>query len=261
MKGFLELLGRRFLNAVIYFDGSTRMLFRAAAVLVTPPFKLAAVVEQIEYIGIKSTLIATFTALFTGLVMALQLAFSLERFGAQSFAANVLAVSLVRELGPVLTGLLVGGRVGAGITAEVGSMKVTEQIDAISALGADPVRELVVPKIVACAVVLPVLTVYSIVVGILSGMLITMSELGVHPTFYMNQVYAVLEVSDFAGGVGKSFFFGIIIGLVGCYRGFTTAGGTVGVGRATTESVVTISLSILVADFFLTKLFILLFQA
>jgi phospholipid/cholesterol/gamma-HCH transport system permease protein len=140
-------------------------------------------------------------------------------------------------------------------------MKVTEQIDAIRALGADPIRELVAPKLIACTIVLPILTVYSIVVGILSGMLITMSELGVNPTYYMNQVYAVLEVSDFVGGVGKSAFFGIIIGLVGCYRGFTTAGGTVGVGRATTESVVTISLSILVADFFLTKLFILLFQA
>lgn len=261
MREFLELLGRRFMKAVIYFDGSTKMLFRSLAVLVTPPFKFSAVVEQIEYIGIKSALIATFTALFTGLVMALQLSFSLARFGAESFAANVLAVSLVRELGPVLTGLLVGGRVGAGITAEVGSMKVTEQIDAVRALGADPIRELVVPKIVACAIVLPVLTVYSIVVGILSGMIITMRELGVNPTFYMNQVYGILEISDFAGGVGKSFFFGIIIGLVGCYRGFTTEGGTVGVGRATTESVVTISLSILVADFFLTKLFILLFQA
>jgi phospholipid/cholesterol/gamma-HCH transport system permease protein len=261
MRGFLQLLGNRFMKAVIYFDGSTRMLARTIAVIATPPFRFSLVVDQIEYIGMKSTLIATFTALFTGLVMALQLAFSLERFGAQSFAANVLAVSLVRELGPVLTGLLVGGRVGAGITAEVGSMKVTEQIDAIRALGADPIRELVAPKLLACTIVLPVLTVYSIVVGILSGMLITMSELGVNPTYYMNQVYAVLEVSDFVGGVGKSAFFGVIIGLVGCYRGFTTAGGTVGVGRATTESVVTISLSILVADFFLTKLFILLFQA
>jgi len=261
VKEFLQILGQRFIKAVVYFDGSTRMLVRSVVVLLTPPLKVGSVIEQIEYTGIKSALIATFTALFTGLVMALQLAFSLERFGAQSFAANVLAVALVRELGPVLTGLLVGGRVGAGITAEVGSMKVTEQIDAIRALGADPIRELVVPKIVACAIVLPVLTVYSIVVGILSGMLITMSELAVNPTFYMNQVYAVLEVSDFIGGVGKSAFFGVIIGLVGCYRGFTTVGGTVGVGRATTESVVTISLSILVADFFLTKLFILLFQA
>jgi phospholipid/cholesterol/gamma-HCH transport system permease protein len=261
MKALLLMLGRRFIKTVVYFDGSTRMLLRTIFVLVTPPFKIVSVVEQIEYIGIKSIMIATFTALFTGLVMALQLAFSLKRFGAESFAANVLAVSLVRELGPVLTGLLVGGRVGAGITAEVGSMNVTEQIDAVRALGADPIRELVGPKVLACAIVLPVLTVFSIVVGILSGMLITMSELGVNPTYYMNQVYNVLEVSDFIGGVGKSAFFGVIIGLVGCYRGFTTVGGTVGVGRATTESVVTISLSILVADFFLTKLFILLFQA
>jgi phospholipid/cholesterol/gamma-HCH transport system permease protein len=261
MKEFLRILGERFIKTVIYFDGSTRMFFRTILTLVTPPFRYGLVVEQIEYIGIKSILIATFTALFTGLVFALQLAFSLKRFGAESFAANVLAVSLVRELGPVLTGLLVGGRVGAGITAEVGSMNVTEQIDAVRALGADPVRELVAPKILACTIVLPVLTVFSIVVGIISGMLITMRELGVNPTYYMNQVYNVLEISDFIGGVGKSAYFGMIIGLVGCYRGFTTVGGTVGVGKATTESVVTISLSILVADFFLTKLFILVFQA
>ncbi len=261
MKEFFRVLGERFLKTVIYFDGSTRMFFRTILTLVTPPFRYGLVVEQIEYIGIKSILIATFTALFTGLVFALQLAFSLKRFGAESFAANVLAVSLVRELGPVLTGLLVGGRVGAGITAEVGSMNVTEQIDAFRALGADPVRELVGPKVLACTIVLPVLTVFSIVVGIISGMLITMRELGVNPTYYMNQVYNVLEISDFVGGVGKSAFFGMIIGLVGCYRGFTTVGGTVGVGKATTESVVTISLSILVADFFLTKLFILVFQA
>jgi phospholipid/cholesterol/gamma-HCH transport system permease protein len=261
MKEFLRVLGERFIRMALYFEGSTRMFLRTVLALVTPPLRYGLIVEQIEYIGIKSVMIATFTALFTGLVMALQLAFSLKRFGAESFAANVLAVSLVRELGPVLTGLLVGGRVGAGITAEVGSMNVTEQIDALRALGADPIRELVAPKVMACTVVLPVLTVFSIVVGILSGMLITMSELGVNPTYYMNQVYNVLEISDFVGGVGKSAFFGLIIGLVGCYRGFTTAGGTVGVGRATTESVVTISLSILVADFFLTKLFILLFQA
>ncbi len=261
MKALLQVLGRRVIRTAVYFNGSTRMLLRTLLVLVTPPFRIGLIVEQIEYVGIKSIMIATFTALFTGLVMALQLAFSLKRFGAESFAANVLAVSLVRELGPVLTGLLVGGRVGAGITAEVGSMNVTEQIDAVRALGADPIRELVGPKVLACAIVLPVLTVFSIVVGILSGMFITMRELGVNPAYYMNQVYGILEISDFIGGVGKSVFFGVIIGLVGCYRGFTTVGGTVGVGRATTESVVTISLSILVADFFLTKLFILLFQA
>jgi phospholipid/cholesterol/gamma-HCH transport system permease protein len=261
MKALLRMLGNRFIRAAIYFEGSTRMFLRTVRVLVTPPFRLSLIVEQIEYIGIKSILIATFTALFTGLVFALQLAFSLKRFGAESFAANVLAVALVRELGPVLTGLLVGGRVGAGITAEVGSMNVTEQIDAVRALGADPIREIVAPKVLACSIVLPVLTVFSIVVGILSGMLITMRELAVNPTYYMNQVYNVLEIADFVGGVGKSAFFGAIIGLVGCYRGFTTRGGTVGVGRATTESVVTISLSILVADFFLTKLFILIFQA
>jgi phospholipid/cholesterol/gamma-HCH transport system permease protein len=138
-------------------------------------------------------------------------------------------------------------------------MQVTEQIDAIKALGADPVRELVVPKTLACMIVLPLLTVYADIVGILSGMVVTVIELGVEPVKYIDQVFNVLTISDFAGGLGKAFFFGLIIGIVGCYRGFTTRGGTVGVGVATTSSVVTISLSILVADFFLTKLFMLVF--
>jgi len=261
MRAFFERLGRWALMSITYLDGTSRMFFRAAAALVTPPFRPHVVIAQIEYTGIQSILVATITALFTGAVMALQMAFSLERFGAESFAANVLAVSLVRELGPVLTGLLVGGRVGAGITAEVGSMQVTEQIDAIRSLGADPIRELVTPKILACAVVLPILTVFAIEVGILSGMVVSMIELDVNPVFYMRQVNDILEISDFLGGLGKSAFFGIIIGVVGCYKGFTTRGGTVGVGKATTESVVNICLTILVADLFLTKIFMILFQA
>lgn len=261
MNDPFDILADKSMRAIIYFDGITDMFLKTVKAIFTPPFRFYLVIEQLEYIGIKSFLIATITALFTGAVMALQLAFSLKTFGAESFAANVLSVALVRELGPVLTGLLVGGRVGAGITAEVGSMKVTEQIDAIRSLGADPIRELVVPKVLACTIVLPILSIFAIIVGILSGMVVTYTELGVNPAFYMDQVYWILNISDFVGGVGKAAFFGLIIGLVGCYEGFTTSGGTVGVGKATTTSVVTISLSILVADYFLTKLFMLLFQA
>jgi len=261
MKKLPDILIGWLVSTIRYFDGIARMAARTVKAAVTPPYQLHLISEQVEYIGIKSLLIATVTALFTGAVMALQLAFSLKRFGAESFAANVLSVALVRELGPVLTGLLVGGRVGAGITAEVGSMQVTEQIDAIRALGADPIRELVVPKVLACMIVLPLLVVFADVVGILSGMFVTFKELGVAPTFYMDQVYRVLIISDFIGGLGKAVFFGMVIGLIGCYQGFVTTGGTVGVGRSTTASVVIISLSILVSDFFLTKLFILLFQA
>ncbi len=261
MRNLLEFLGKWSIKAMVYLEGTTRMTLKMAVGVVTPPYNLRLIIEQIEYTGIKSMLIATITALFTGAVMALQLAFSLKRFGAESFAANVLSVALVRELGPVLTGLLVGGRVGAGITAEVGSMQVTEQIDAIRSLGADPIKELVVPKVLACMIVLPLLVIFADIVGILSGMFVTMTELGVKPIFYMDQVYRVLEINDFLGGLGKSVFFGLIIGIIGCYQGFITSGGTVGVGKATTVSVVAISLTILVSDFFLTKLFILVFQA
>jgi phospholipid/cholesterol/gamma-HCH transport system permease protein len=261
MRRLFEFLGEWSIKTMVYLEGTTRMTLKMIAGVVTPPYNIHLIIEQIEYTGIKSILIATITALFTGAVMALQLAFSLKRFGAESFAANVLSVALVRELGPVLTGLLVGGRVGAGITAEVGSMQVTEQIDAIRSLGADPIKELVVPKVLACMIVLPLLVVLADVVGILSGMIVSMIELGVNPAFYMDQVYRVLEISDFLGGLGKSVFFGLIIGIIGCYQGFITSGGTVGVGKATTVSVVAISLTILVSDFFLTKLFILVFQA
>ena len=259
MKEFFITIGKWFIKAMLYLEGTATLTLEAGKIFITHPLNLRPAIDQIEYIGIKSMLIALITALFTGAVMALQMAFALKRFGAADFAANVLAVSLVRELGPVLTGLLVGGRVGAGITAEVGSMQVTEQIDAIKALGADPVRELVVPKTLACMIVLPLLTIYADIVGILSGMVVTVLELGVEPVKYIDQVFNVLTISDFAGGLGKAFFFGLIIGIVGCYRGFTTTGGTVGVGVATTSSVVTISLSILVADFFLTKLFMIVF--
>ena len=260
MKEFFETIGKWFINAMLYLEETAKLTLEITIATFTPPFRFRYFIEQIEYIGIQSMMIAMLTAIFTGAVMALQMAFSLKRFGADAFVANILSVSLVRELGPVLTGLMVGGRVGAGITAEVGSMQVTEQIDAIKALGADPVRELFVPKTLACMVVLPVLIVYADIIGNIAGMVVSTIELGVEPVYYMDQVFRILKISDFLGGVAKGIFFGLIIGVVGCYLGLKTKGGTVGVGMATTTSVVAIFLTILVADLFLTKLLMILFQ-
>jgi phospholipid/cholesterol/gamma-HCH transport system permease protein len=215
------------------------------------------VMEQFEQIGWKSLSIVNLTALSTGMVLALQLGHSLERFGAKPFVSRIVGVSLVREMGPILTALMIGGRVGAGITAEIGTMAVTEQVDAIRALGASPVRALVVPRICALLVMLPALTVIGDMVGIVGGLLIGLSEMHLAPSFYMNSLIQGLMLNDVLSGIGKSFFFAYFIGIIACRNGLRVTGGADGVGRATTTTVVEASITVLVSDFFLTKLFLL----
>jgi phospholipid/cholesterol/gamma-HCH transport system permease protein len=223
---------------------------------VTRPPGWRVIVDQLEQIGWRSLSIVNLTALATGSVLALQLGHSLDRFGAKPFVSRIVGVSLVREMGPILTALMIGGRVGAGITAELGTMAVTEQVDAIRALGASPVRALVVPRMVALLVMLPVLTVIGDLVGILGGMLISMSELNVGPSFYFNSLLHGLMLNDVLSGLGKSVFFAYFIGIIACRNGLRVTGGADGVGRATTETVVASSITVLIADFFLTKLFL-----
>jgi phospholipid/cholesterol/gamma-HCH transport system permease protein len=225
---------------------------------IKPPYDLRLIVQQIDYIGIRSLTVVNLIAVFSGMVLALQTAYVLTRFGAKGFIGVVVALSLVREIGPVFTAIMVGGRVGSGITAEIGSMKVTEQIDAIRVMGANPVKKLVVPKLVATVVALPLLTIVAVILGILGGLLISVSELQVNPHYYFNTILESITFQDVVSGVGKTFFFGLIIALIGCYQGMVTEGGTEGVGRSTTITVVLISIMILISDFFLTKLFMLL---
>lgn len=190
------------------------------------------------------------------MVMALQFAVGLEPYGASLYTGKLVSLGIVRELGPVLTALMVGGRVGSGITAEIGSMAVTEQVDAIRALGADPVKRLVLPRVLACVIALPLLTMVSDLVGILGGMIITMQEVGITWRFFLNQLLDTIGTVDLLHGLGKSLFFGYIVGIVGCYLGLRTVGGTAGVGRNTTVTVVVVSISILVSDYILTNLFL-----
>ncbi len=225
---------------------------------VTPPFAFRELVRQVDEMGVKSISIASITALFTGMVLALQSAVGLTRFGAKLYVGAIVSMSVVRELGPGLTALVLAGRVGAGITAELGSMAVTEQVDALRAIGASPIRKLVVPRVLACMIVLPLLSVLADVLGILGGMIIGTTELQVSWHFYLRTVRDTLVLGDVMSGIGKAPFFGLIIGTIGCYNGLQTRGGTVGVGQATTSTVVASSIGILVADFFLTKLFLLL---
>lgn len=212
--------------------------------------------DQLHHLGVGSTPIVLTTALFTGMVLALQTAASWAAFG-KFLIGDVVALSIVRELGPVLSALMIGGRVGAGITAEIGSMKVTEQVDAIRALAADPVKKLVFPKVLATTVMLPVLTTLADLVGIFGGLLIACFELNQTSEFYMKHVRSALEVHDIFSGIGKTVFFALFISTIACYNGLRASGGADGVGRATTQTVVAASIAVLVSDFFLTKLFLL----
>jgi len=191
--------------------------------------------------------------------MAVQFAISLEKFGAMEYTGRVVGLSFTRELAPTLTAVIVGGRVGSGMAAEVGSMAVTEQIDAIRALGADPVKKLVLPRVVASVVGMPVLCMLALVFGFSGANLVTSLQFNIPAPFFFRTAVSVTTFHDFISGLYKCPCFGLIIAMVGCYFGLTTRGGTEGVGKSTTETVVVVSIAILIADFFLTKLYFLLF--
>ena len=219
------------------------------------PLELSSWIREMEKIGVRSLGVAGITAVFTGMVLALQTAYSLPSLGVKYYIGTVVSKSIVRELGPVLTALIVGGRIGSGITAELGTMKVTEQIDAMRSMAADPVKKLVVPKIVATFIMLPALTAIGNFLGILGGLFIAVFQLDLTAGFYLNDVLDSLTLGDVFSGLGKSFFFAYFITVIGCYNGLHAEGGADGVGRATTNTVVMAAIMVLVSDFFLTKLF------
>jgi phospholipid/cholesterol/gamma-HCH transport system permease protein len=226
--------------------------------LVRRPFERELWIEQLFQLGFRSLTITNVTLLFTGMVLAIQTAYSLAAYGGKSFVGDIISLSVVRELGPVLTALMVAGRVGAGITAELGSMAVTEQVDALRALAASPVKKLVVPRVGALLVMLPLLTILADTIGIFGGLVMAVTELGQTQAYYMNHVLTALRVQDIASGVGKTFFFAALIGIIACYNGLKATGGADGVGKATTNTVVLASIAIIISDFFLTKIFLLL---
>ena len=227
--------------------------------LALPPAYFAHVIREIEIMGVRSLGVALTAAIFTGMVFALQSAVNMARFGAEAYVGPLTALAILRELGPVLTAILVGGKVASGITAELGSMKVTEQIDALRTLGVNYVKRLIVPRILAALVVFPLLTVLSDALGVLGGMVMMYFERGADMYAYWNVTTYWVVPRDFLMGVGKSVFFGVIVTLIGCYNGLTTQGGTEGLGRATTATVVHVTMGVIISDFFLTKLFLILF--
>ncbi|MDD9946258.1 MAG: ABC transporter permease [Myxococcales bacterium] len=220
------------------------------------PFGREAILDQIEAIGVRSTSVVLLTAVFSSMVITVQFSVQLARFGAKEWAGNAVGVTLARELGPVMTALMVGGRVGAGIAAELGSMSVTEQIDAVRALGADPVKKLVVPRVLATLTVLPLMDAVAVVIGVLAGGLVASLDPNVSLYYFVLAALRSTTMTDFMTGLVKTLFFAFNIAIVACYRGMTTRGGTVGVGRATTETVVITSVVTLVLDFVLTKIFL-----
>jgi phospholipid/cholesterol/gamma-HCH transport system permease protein len=223
---------------------------------VTRPFYHHDVIEQFDIIGVGSLTVVILTGLFTGAVLALQTGITLDQFGARSVVGRLVSASMVKELGPVLTALMVAGRVGSGIAAELGSMMVTEQISALRALGTDPIRKLAVPRVLAGLLMVPVLTVISAGVGMVGAWLVAILQLRVASTVYWHSVVDGLYIQDVWMGIIKPFFLGFAIVSIGCHVGLRTSGGTQGVGRATTNAVVAASVAVLAVNFFVTKLLI-----
>lgn len=246
-------------SALLEVQEYVRLIAAVGRGLVTRPIYGREIVEQFNAIGVGSLTVVLLTGLFTGAVLALQSGLTLDQFGARAVVGRLVSASMIKELGPVLTALIVTGRVGSGIAAELGSMMVTDQISALRALGTDPVRKLAVPRVLAGVVMVPVLTVISDFVGILGAWVITVTQLRVASSVYWNSVVDGLYLADVWMGLIKPVFLGFVIVSIGCHVGLRTSGGTQGVGRATTHAVVAGSVAVLVVDFFLTKLMISVF--
>jgi len=243
---FLEHLG----EVTVLSARTFRMLWKR-------PFETRSTLHQMEMLGVKSMGIVSVTSIFIGMVMTIQFAFGLKRFGGLEYIPRVIVLSFLRELAPTLTAVIVGGRIGSGMTAEVGAMNVTEQVDAIRALGADPAKKLVLPRVLASVLIMPVLSVYALILGTVGAIVICAAQFGIAPKNFVLSALEVIKMGDFFSGLLKTPVFGFIIGIVGCHYGLRTSGGTEGVGLSTTRTVVAVSISILIADFLLTKLFML----
>ena len=247
---------QRWAKKTLFHLGGIGLLARDLARAMTSKWETGEILRQADTLGVQSISITNLTALFTGMVLALQTAYSLSQFGGKLFVSRVVVLSLCRELGPSLTALMVAARVGAGITAELGTMAVTEQVDALRALGASPVKKLVLPRVVAVTLMLPALALLADFLGILGGLAIAVLELKIGASFYITTTLQSLHINDLMHGLCKTPFFGFEIALISCYNGLSATGGADGVGRATTTSVVVSSIAVLVTDFFLTKLFL-----
>jgi phospholipid/cholesterol/gamma-HCH transport system permease protein len=243
-------------QSVLEVQEYVRLCSAAIRACFTKPFYYRDVIEQFDAIGLGSLTVVLLTGFFTGAVLALNSGITLDQFGAREFVGRLISASMVKELGPVLTGLMLAGRVGSGIAAEIGSMVVTDQVSALRALGTDPIRKLVVPRVLAGFFMTPVLTIIADAVGIVGGWLIAVAQLRVASSLYWSSIIEGLYMEDAWQGILKPFFLGFVIVTIGCHVGLRTKGGTQGVGRATTNAVVASSVAVIAVDFFLTRLLI-----
>ena len=240
----------------LYFVGGIGYLARDCfRELKKKPFYGNLLIDQIYLVGVKSLPLVLITAASTGMVMSLQYGLGLEKFGGKPYVPRLVASTILREMGPVFTSLMIAARVGAGFASEIGSMVVTQQIDAIRALGTSPIKRIVIPRILACIIVLPLLVAITNLVGNLGGLIIGHFELGLDPQFYFRKVLETSNIKDYMTGIFKAYFFAAFIAFPACYFGLSVKNGTKEVGIATTKAVVTASLLILVGNFFLSKLF------
>lgn len=239
----------------IFLGGVTLLALQVSQNLGSKPFYFELFVEQIYQVGIRSFPLVFLTAISIGMVMSLQFGLGLEKFGGKLYVPKLMAATIIREIGPVFTSLMMAARVGAGFASEIGSMVVTQQIDAIRALGTSPVRKIVIPRVLACLISIPILVAFANIIGMTGGLIIGATELGLDPQFYLLKTLTTIAMSDYITGFLKAIFFSLFISLPSCYYGLNVTDGATGVGLATTRAVVTSSILILIGDFFLSKLF------
>ena len=250
----MDILIRWLKDALLELQEYVRLCKATARGMVTGPYYYRDIVEQFDLIGMGSLTVVVLTGMFTGAVLALQSGMTLDQFGARPFVGRLVSASMIKELGPVLTGLMLTSRVGSSIAAELGSMVVADQVNALRALGTDPIRKLVVPRVLAGTLMCPVLTVVSDFVGVLGGWLIAVLQLRVASSLYWSSVLEALYPQDPWMGLLKPFFLGFAIVSISCHVGLRTRGGTQGVGRAVTTAVVASSVAVLAVDFFITRI-------
>jgi phospholipid/cholesterol/gamma-HCH transport system permease protein len=255
MTETLSAIGAVFLAFLAAVGRLARFAAQALAAVFSPPYFPRLILRQVLYIGYFSLPVVGLTALFTGMVLALQSYTGFSRFNAQSAVATVVVLSMTRELGPVIASLMVAGRVGAAMAAEIGTMRVTEQIDALTTLSTDPLRYLVLPRLIAGLVTLPILVLIADIIGVFGGFLVGTYKLEFNPVSYLTQTEQYLETMDVVSGLVKAAVFGFIIALMGCYHGYYSRGGAEGVGQATTHAVVSSSILILIFNYALTQAF------
>ncbi len=254
LEGFFAYLGAFIMHLCVTMGALVLFLFQVIKTLFTTRLKVRKTLVQIEDIGVDSWIIAILTGIFAGAVLTLQSYIGFKRYGGQEFVGPVVALSMARELGPVITGLMVTGRAGSAIAAEIGTMRITEQIDALQTLAINPIQYLVIPRMIAGVIVLPFLTVFATMFGILGGYFIATNGLGLNGEQFINGIKKYLEFSDITSGLIKAAWFGFILTWVGCFKGYVASGGARGVGIATTQSVVMGSILLILANYFLTAI-------